>query len=68
MGQLISPLQLAIHVVQNPHVGEQKLLWDKIKADIILNGNFLCLSCPSATFALQFGGFIPREWLAAKGL
>ena len=26
-----------------------------------------CLSCPSATFALQRGGFIPREWLAAKG-
>ena len=30
---------------------------------IILNGNFLCLSCPSATFALQHGGFVPREWL-----
>ena len=27
-----------------------------------------CLSCPSATFALQRGGFAPREWLAAKGL
>ena len=27
-----------------------------------------CLSCPSATFALQHGGFVPREWLAAKGL
>ena len=27
-----------------------------------------CLSCPSATFALQRGGFLPREWLAAKGL
>ena len=26
------------------------------------------LSCPSATFALQRGGFVPREWLAAKGL
>ena len=24
--------------------------------------------CPSATFALQHGGFVPREWLAAKGL
>ena len=35
---------------------------------IILNGNFLCLSCPSATFALQHGGFAAREWLAAKGL
>ena len=34
---------------------------------IIVNGNFLCLSCPSATFALQHGGFVPREWPAAKG-
>ena len=25
------------------------------------------LSCLSATFALQHGGFVPREWLAAKG-
>ena len=35
---------------------------------IILNGNFFGLSCPSATFAPQNGGFVPREWLAAKGL
>ena len=41
---------------------------DKQKTYIILNGNFLCLSCPSATFALQHGGCVPREWLAAKGL
>ena len=33
-----------------------------------LNGNFLCLSCLSATFALQHGGFVPREWLAVMGL
>ena len=25
-----------------------------------------CLSCPSATLALQHGSFVPREWLAAK--
>ena len=31
-------------------------------------GNFLCLSPPSASLALQYGGFVPREWLAAKGL
>ena len=41
---------------------------DEQKRYIILNGNFLCLSCPGATFALQYGGFVPREWLAAKGL
>ena len=27
-----------------------------------------CLSCPSATFALQRGSFVRREWPAAKGL
>ena len=55
----IGPLQLAIHVA----LGQ-----DKQKAHIILNGNFLCLSSPSATFALQHGGYVPREWLTAKGL
>ena len=25
-----------------------------------------CLSCPSATLALQHGDFVPRKWLAAK--
>ena len=41
---------------------------DKQKTYIILKGNFLCLSCPSATFVLQHGSFVPRQWLAAKGL
>ena len=27
-----------------------------------------CLFCPSATFVLQRGGFVPREWLTANGL
>ena len=27
-----------------------------------------CLFCPSATFALQRGGSVPREWLTAKDL
>ena len=39
---------------------------DKQKANIILNGIFLCLSRPSATCTLQDGNFVPREWLAAK--
>ena len=38
------------------------------KTNIILNGYFLCLSCPSATCALQHGGFVPRGLRAAKGL
>ena len=41
---------------------------DKQKIYIIWSGNFICLSCSSASFALQHGGFVPREWLAAKGL
>lgn len=41
---------------------------EKQKAHIILNSNFLCLSCPSATFALQHSGFVLREWQATKGL
>ena len=32
----------------------------------MLNGNFLCLSCPSATFPLQQGDFVPREWAKEK--
>ena len=40
----------------------------KQKTYIIWNGNFLCLSCLSATCALHYGSFVPREWLAAKGL
>ena len=27
-----------------------------------------CLSCPSATFAIQHGSFVPSEWRAAKDL
>ena len=26
------------------------------------------MSCPSVTFVLQHGGFVPHEWLATKGL
>ena len=63
----IGPLRLSIHVVQNRQVLDAKVaLWqDQQKAYIILNGNFLCLSSPSATFASQHGSFIPREWKAA---
>ena len=66
----IGPLQLAIHVVQNRRAGEQKSHRDKTNKE---NYHFkimyvFCLSCPSATFALQRGSFVPREELAAKGL
>ena len=41
---------------------------DQQKAYIIWNSNFLCFSCPSATFASQHGSFLPREWQATKFL
>ena len=66
----IGPLQLAIHMVQNDRAGEQKSHWDKTNKE-----NYhlkLCMSVvglvSAATFALQRCGFVPREWLAAKGL
>ena len=39
----------------------------KLKGIHDFKWNFLCLSCPSATFGLRHGGFVPRERLAAKG-
>ena len=69
----IGPLQLAIHVVQNRRAGEQKSHWDKTNRKLPFTIIYapvyvFYLSCPSATFALQRGGFVPREELAAKGL
>ena len=39
---------------------------DQQKACIILNGNLICLSRLSATFASEYAGFVPREWKPAK--
>ena len=61
---ILNSLQLAILVVQNSHAGTQRSHWDRTN-----KGNYaFCWSCPSATFASQHGGFVPREWQAAKGL
>ena len=60
------PLQLAIHVVQ--YKSRTALGRDKQRKLPFKIMYVFCLSCPSATFALQRGGFVPREWLAAKGL
>ena len=62
----IGPLQLAIHVVQNRHAGE--LEHDKQRKLPFKIMYAFYLSCFSATFALQHGRFVPREWFAAKGL
>ena len=65
-------------VFANSARGTKPLFWiardalgqDKQKAHIIKNGNFLCLPSRSAILAhLHYRFFfVPREWLAAKGL
>ena len=55
-------------VVQNRLAGEQKSHWDKTNkgnCHLKLCMSFV-LSCTSAIFALRHGGFVPRQWLAAK--
>ena len=63
-------MQLVINVVEIRRAGEQKSHWDKTNKEPI--SDYVCLlfvlSQTSATLALQRGGFVPREWLAAKGL
>ena len=63
-------LHLAIHVVQNPPCWRAKvaLRQDKQRKLPFQIMYVFCLACPSATFALQHSSFVPREWLAAKGL
>lgn len=41
---------------------------EKVKCSHHLNDNFFCLASLGASLALQYGGFLPREWLAVKGL
>ena len=67
---VIGLLQLAIQVVQNRRCWRAKVALgqDKQRKLPFQIMYVFCLSCPSATFALQRGGFVPREWLAAKGL
>ena len=63
----IGPLQLTTHVVQTRHAGEQRQNQKKGIRQMVIS--FVHdLSCPSATFALQHGGLVPRKWLAVKGL
>ena len=67
---IIGLLQLAIQVVQNRRCWRAKVALgqDKQRKLPFQIMYVFCLSCPSATFALQRGGFVPREWLAAKGV
>ena len=62
-------LLLAIRVVQNRRAGEKVALGPDKQSELPFKIMFVsCLSCSSATSVLQHGGFVPREWLAAKGL
>lgn len=45
---------LSDHLVQHRQTGEQMT-------------HYLCLTCPSASYALQFGNFVPVDRSAAKG-
>ena len=67
---VIGLLQLAIQMVQNRRCWRAKVALgqDKQRKLPFKIMYVFCLSCPSATFALQRGGFVPREWLAAKSL
>ena len=59
---LIGPLQLAIHVVRNRRAGEQSHTGTRQARKLPCKIMYaFVLSQYSATFALQHGGFIPRE-------
>ena len=49
-----------------PFVRSLKSHWRKTKKEItIIIMYTFCLSCPSATFALQHGGFVSTTWMAS---
>ena len=54
------------HLLRECTESRETLGQDKKRDNIIKSGNFLCLSCASAFLALHHGGFVPREWPAAK--
>ena len=62
----IGPLQLAIHMVQNPLCWRAKIALGKDKQRTYV----ICFFClvPVRLFFSSKAGFVLREWLAAKGL
>ena len=59
-------LHLSDHVMQNHQTGEQMTHWNIIKEATKFE-YFLCLTCPSASFALQFGDFVRCDCPDARG-
>ena len=53
-------------MVQNHQTEEQMTQWD-ILNKVTKFEFFFCFTCPSASFALQFGDFVPRDCSVAKG-
>ena len=54
-------LQLAIPVIQNRRTEEQNWHWDMTNRKLGFKILYVfCFSCPSATYALQQGDFVPR--------
>ena len=58
-------LKLSDHLVQNRQTAEQMMHWNKLTKKIQIW--WLCLTCPRASLALQFGDFVPRDCSAANG-
>ena len=61
----MAPLQPSDPLVQNRQTGEQIGRTGTCRTKKI-QICWLCLTCPSASFALQLGDFVPRDRLAAK--
>jgi len=59
-GQM-GPFQLSDHVLQKANDALRHIEITKVQIWR------LCVTCPSASFAFQFGGLIPRDRSAAKG-
>ena len=61
----MGPLQLSGSRGSTRQTGEQMMHWDMLNKE---NSNLVALlTCPSASFAHQFGGFVPRDRSAVKG-
>ena len=57
--QPMGPLQLSNHVVQNRQSGDQMMHWDMLNKE---KSNLMAFfNLTSASFALQFGDFVPCD-------
>ena len=66
--EIIAPLQLVSHVVQNLHVGEEQTHWEKTKRITILYDVSSLLVLSQCVLYSQHRCFVLRERPASKGL